>query len=249
MKVAIALLCLAAASCASTPGGRPIAILSAGAVEPGLRDALALFDTDTRVRTVVSFNTAPQIRERITKSEKFDMVIVPPAMMDAFAREGRISGERVALGSVGQGLAVRADAPLPEVSSVDAMKQALLAADRVVFNRATGGQYIESMLKKIGVYDEIARKTVRYDSAAQVMEHLAKGAGREIGFGPITEIRMQANQGVRLVAPLPAEVQQRNAYVASTLRDAANPKGAASLLRFMATPAAKAALAAGGVEP
>jgi molybdate transport system substrate-binding protein len=137
---------------------------------------------------------------------------------------------------------------VPDVSSVDAMKRALLTADAVVFNRATGGQYIESMLKKIGVYADIEGKTVRYDSAAQVMEHLIKSERREIGFGPLPEITMYTKKGVRLVGPLPAEVQQRNAYVASATRDAANGETAAALLGFLATPQAKAALAAGGVE-
>jgi molybdate transport system substrate-binding protein len=104
------------------------------------------------------------------------------------------------------------------------------------------------MLKKIGVYPGIEGKTVRYDSAAQVMEHLIKSERREIGFGPLPEITMYTTKGVRLVAPLPAEVQQRNAYVASATRDAANGETAAALLRFLATPQAKAALAAGGIE-
>jgi molybdate transport system substrate-binding protein len=248
MNCRIALLCLAIAGCAHTPGGRDATILSAGAVEPGLVAALTRFEQETGKRAAVSFNTAPQVRERLTKGEKFDIVIVPTAMMDGFAKEGRVAAERVMLGSVGQGIAVRAGAPLPDVSSVDAMKRALLAADAVVFNRATGGQYIESMLKKIGVYGDIERKTVRYDSAAQVMEHLMKSERRDIGFGPLPEITMYTKQGLRLVAPLPAEVQQRNAYVASATRDAANGETAAALLRFLATPQAKAALAAGGVE-
>jgi molybdate transport system substrate-binding protein len=248
MNCRIALLCLAIAGCAHAPGGSDATILSAGAVEPGLVAALTQFEKDTGKRAAVSFNTAPQVRERLTKGEKFDIVIVPPAMMDAFAKEGRVGSERAMLGSVGQGIAVRGGAPVPDVSSVEAMKRALLAADAVVFNRATGGQYIEGMLKKIGVYGDIERKTVRYDSAAQVMDHLLKGQGREIGFAPLPEIMLYTKKGLRLVAPLPAEVQQRNAYVASAMRDAANRETAALLLRFLATPQAKAALAAGGVE-
>src|SRR6267378_5727491 len=199
MNCRIALLCLAIAGCAHTPGGTDATILSAGAVEPGLVAALTRFEQETGKRAAVSFNTAPQVRERLTKGEKFDIVIVPTAMMDGFAKEGRVAAERVMLGSVGQGIAVRGGAPVPDVSSVDAMKRALLAADAVVFNRATGGQYIESMLKKIGVYGDIERKTVRYDSAAQVMEHLMKSERRDIGFGPLPEITMYTKKGVHLV--------------------------------------------------
>src|SRR5688572_5269093 len=224
-------------------------ILSAGAVEPGLLAAVALYQTESGRKVTVAFNTAPQIRERIEKKgDKFDVVIVPPAVMDAFAEAGRVEPERVMLGRVGQGIAVRAGAPVPDISSVEALKRAILEAESVVFNRATGGQYIESMLRKIGVYDQIEKKTTRYASAAQVMDHLLKGKGREVGFAPMTEIMQYKDKGLRFVGPLPPEVQQYNSYAASAMRGGANAQAAAALVKFLGAPAAKAALAAGGVE-
>ena len=221
-----------------------LTVLSAGAVEPGLRAALALYEK----KTIITFNTAPQIRERVEKGEKQDVVIVPPAVMDAFAEAGRVEAERAMLGRVGQGIAVRPGAPVPDISSVEALKRAMLEADSVVFNRATGGQYIESMLRKIGVYGEIEKKTTRYASAAQVMDHLLKGQGREVGFAPMTEIMLYKDKGLRFVGPLPAEVQQYNAYVASAMRGGANAQAAAALVKFLGSPQARAALASGGVE-
>lgn len=226
-----------------------VTVLSAGAVEPGLAAALRAYEKDTGSKVAVIFNTAPQIRERVEKKgEKYDVVIVPPAVMDAFAEAGRVEPERVTLGRVGQGIAVRPGAPVPDISTVDAMKRALLEAQSVVFNRATGGQYIESMLRDIGVYDEIEKRTTRYASAAEVMAHLLKGTGRELGFAPMTEIMLYKEKGLRFVGPLPGQVQQHNTYVASTMRGAANARTASALVRFLGTPAAKAALVSGGVE-
>lgn len=226
-----------------------LTILSAGAVEPGLRAALAAYRKETGGNVAVTFNTAPQIRERIEKKgEKFDVVIVPPAVMDAFMQAGRVESDRVMLGRVGQGIAVRPGAPVPDVSSVEAMKRALLDAESVVFNRATGGQYIESMLRRIGVYDAIERKTTRYASAGEVMNHLLKGKGREVGFAPMTEIMLYKEKGLRFVGPLPAEVQQYNAYAASPMRGAVNAPAAAALVRYLGTASARAALTSGGVE-
>jgi molybdate transport system substrate-binding protein len=220
-------------------------ILSAGAVEPGLRAALEAYGRPTSL----TFNTAPQVCERLEKTgEKYDIVVVPPAVMDTFAAAGRVEAARVTLGRVGQGIAVRPGAPVPDIASLAAMKRALLEAESVVFNRATGGQYIESMLRKIGVYDQIENKTTRYASAAEVMEHLLKGKGRELGFAPMTEIMLYKEKGLRFVGPLPAEVQRHNTYVASPMRGAQNAQGAADLVRFLGTPAAKAALVSGGVE-
>lgn len=221
-----------------------LTVLSAGAVEPGLRAALALHAAKTAVR----FNTAPQIRERVEKGEKYDVVIVPPAVMDAFAEAGRVEPERMLLGRVGQGIAVRPGAPVPDVSSVEALKRAMLEAESVVFNRATGGQYIESMLRKIGVYEDIEAKTTRYASANEVMDHLLKGRGNEIGFAPITEIMIYQAKGLRFVGPLPAEVQQLNAYVASPMGAGANPELAATFVRFLGGPVAKVAFRASGID-
>ena len=222
-----------------------VRVLSAGAVEPGLRAALALYRSDV----AVTFNTAPQIRERIeTKDEKFDVVVVPSAVMDAFAEAGRVETERAILGRVGQGIAVRPGAPVPDVSSLDALKRALLEAESVVFNRATGGQYIESMLRKIGVYGEIESRTTRYASAALVMDHLLAGRGREFGFAPITEIMLYKAKGLRFAGPLPSEVQHHNAYIAAPMRGTRDAHAAAALVRFLGTAPARAALAAGGVE-
>jgi molybdate transport system substrate-binding protein len=242
------LLCLMGAFM-NNAAAQDATVLSAGAVEPGLRAALALYEKEIGRKVAVTFNTAPQIRERVEKKgDKFDVLIVPPAVMDAFAEAGRVETQRVMLGRVGQGLAVRPGAPVPDVSSVDALKRAMLEAESVVFNRATGGQYIESMLRKIGVYDQIEKKTTRYASAGEVMDHLLKGKGREIGFAPMTEIMLYREKGLRFVGPLPAEVQQHNAYVAAPMRGAANAQAAAALIKFLGTPPAKAALAAGGVE-
>jgi molybdate transport system substrate-binding protein len=248
MRRFIALLsAIGIAGCAHPPSATGLAVLSGGAVEPGLHAALELYEKEAGGRVAVTYATTPQIRGRIeTKGEKFDVVIVPPATMEAFARAGRVSPERTLLGSVGQGIAVRPGAPLPDISSVEALKRALREADSVVFNRATGGQYVEGMLKKIGVYGEIESRTTRYASAGEVMDHLLGGRGREIGFAPIPEIMLYAKRGLRFVGPLPAEVQQRSAYVASPMSGAR--AGARDLVRFLGTPAAKAALAAGGVD-
>ena len=80
------------------------------------------------------------------------------------------------------------------------------------------------------------------------MDHLLKGSGNEVGFAPITEIMIYTKKGLRFVGPLPAAVQQRNVYVASPMSGAKNPQGAAELVRFLATPEAKRALVAGGVD-
>src|SRR5262249_23726533 len=154
-----------------------------------------------------TFNTAPQIQKRVAGGEAFDVVIAPPAALEQLAGSGKVGGERADVGRGGLGVAVRAGAPVPPIASPDALKRPAPEADSIVFNRASTGIYLENLFKRIGVYEQIEPRTTRYPDAGAVMEHVAKGKGREIGFGPITEILLHKDKGVNLVGPLPAEVQ------------------------------------------
>ena len=225
-----------------------IRVLSAGAVEPGLRAAAGAYAKQSGNEVKITFNTAPEIRKRIGAGEAFDVVIAPPAALGEFAGAGRISADRVGLGRVGLGVAVRPGAELPDISSSEALKRSVLQADSIVFNRASTGIYLENLLKKMGIYEEILPKTTRYVDAGAVMEHVLKGKGREIGFGPVTEILLHRDKGLKLVGPLPAEVQNYTAYAAAPMTAAARPELARAFVRYLGGAESKALFAAAGVD-
>src|SRR5262245_29691266 len=78
-----------------------IKVLSAGAVEPGLRAAAGAYAKQSGNEVKIMFNTAPEIRKRIGGGETFDVVIAPPAALDEFAGAGKLAAERASLGRVG----------------------------------------------------------------------------------------------------------------------------------------------------
>jgi molybdate transport system substrate-binding protein len=149
---------------------------------------------------------------------------------------------------VGAGIIVRSAAAAPDVSSVDALKRALLAADSVVYNTASTGLYLDKLFAKIGILEELKPKTTRYPDGASVMEHVIKGKGSEIGFGAITEIKMYEPKGLKLVGPLPADVQNYTSYEAVVMSGAPAADAARAVLKLLASPAGKAAFVSGGVE-
>jgi molybdate transport system substrate-binding protein len=223
-------------------------VLSAGALEPGMKAAAAEFQKASGHAVKITFNTAPQIRKRIGEGEVHDVVIAPPAVIDEFSKAGKLGQDRAAVGRVGMGVAVRPGAPVPDISSAEALKKSVLEAESLVFNRASTGIYLENLLKKMGVYDQIEKKTARYDDAAAVMEHVLKGKGREIGFAPITEILLHRDRGLRLVGPLPAEVQNYTSYAAGVMTGAPSGAAAQEFVRYLGTPAAKKVFVAAGIE-
>src|SRR6266702_858914 len=223
MKIATGLLLCAL--CTLTAGGAmaaEIRVLSAGAVEPGLRAAAAAFKKQSGHDVNITFNTAPEIRKRIGGGDA----------LDEFAGTGKVAADRASLGRVGLGVAVRPGAAVPDISSADALKRSVLQADSIVFNRASSGIYFENLLKKMGIYEQVEARTTRYPDAAAVMEHLLKGKGREIGFGPVTEILQHREKGLKLVGPLPPEVQNYTSYSAAPTTAAANSELARVVVRY-----------------
>jgi molybdate transport system substrate-binding protein len=232
-----------------TAAAAELRVLSAGAVEPGLRPVLAAFEKASGHRVVLSFASAPQIRERIGAGAAFDVVIAPSVVLDELESGARIDADRaqrVTIGRVGIGVAVRPGAPRPDISNVDAFKRTLQEADSVVYNRASTGLYLETLLKRLGL--DVQAKATRYADGAQVMAHVLHGQGREVGLGATTEILLLREQGLQFVGPLPPELQNFTVYRAAATAAPAERDAAQALLKLLASPQAQASFVAAGID-
>jgi molybdate transport system substrate-binding protein len=246
-KAVAALAGLALAAFSATAGAAELQVLSAGAIEPGLRAAAMAFERQGGPVVRITFQTAPELRKRMQADAPFDVVIAPPAAIAEFADAGKLGPARAQVGRVGMGVAVRLGAPLPDIGTAAALRQAILQADSLVFNRASTGLYLESLLKKDGSYAQVEAKSTRYPDGAAVMEHVIQGKGREIGFGAVTEILLYQKKGLVFVGPLPADVQNYTRYTAATLAAGAQQALAAQFTEFLSGPVGKPLFIAAGV--
>ncbi len=248
MKMLVIAACLGVAFLASATAAE-IKVLSAGAVEPGLARAAEAYRHATGNTVSIQFNTAPALVKKLAEGAVADILIAPPGLLDAQAKDGKVVADgHVLLGRVGAGILVRAGAPLPDVSTVEALKRALLAADTVVYNTASSGIYIEKMLDRIGIGGEVKAKTKRYPNGEAVMMHIINGKGNEIGFGAITEIKLFEPKGAKLVGPLPAEVQNTTTYGAAMFANASAKDAAKAFIAYLASPDAKKIFTDAGIE-
>jgi molybdate transport system substrate-binding protein len=224
-------------------------VLSAGAVEPGLRRAAEQFKRASGNEIKIQFNTAPQLAKRMAEGEVADILIAPPAVLDELAKNGKISMQgRVTLGRVGAGVVVRSEAPSPEIASTEALKRAMLSADSIVYNTASTGLYLEKLFERIGIAEQIKTKTTRYPNGEEVMNHIIKGRGNELGFGVITEIKLFEPKGLKLVGPLPPDIQNYTSYDAALISNAPSADAAKAFLTYLATSEAKQIFTAAGIE-
>jgi molybdate transport system substrate-binding protein len=232
---------------ASVAAGAEITVVSGGATEPGLNAAADAFQKETGHAVKITYNTTPQMLKRIGDGDIFDVVIAPPAAIKEFAAAGKVEENGVNLGRVGIGIMIRPGAPVPDISSAEAIKRDVLEAESVLYNRASSGLYIEGMLKKMGILAQAEAKATRYATGAETMDHVLRGKGKEFAFGPITEILTYKEKGLVLVGSLPAEVQNYTAYIAVPMTKSPNKEIAQAFVSFCGGPG-KPLFVSAGIE-
>ncbi len=243
MRIVAALLSCAIAGPAWADDVR---VLSA--VEPGLAKIAEQFRRETGNRVRLQFGTAPQLERRLN-SDPADVLICASGLMNDQLRRGKIEVDgHFIIGRAGVGVVVRSGALEPDIANLERFKRSLLGADSIVYNQASPGLYLEKLFDLLGIGEQLKSKTVRYASSAQVFEHVIGGKGSEIGFGAITEIKPFEPKGLKLVGPLPEQVQSSIAYAAGVVTEAPSVDVARDFVRYLGTPSAKAAFAAAGIE-
>src|SRR5262245_5572836 len=226
-----------------------LVMLSAGAMEPAVNPIVEEFRRGSGHAVNLEFGTAPELTDRLSRNQPGDILIAPTAVMDRAVRDGRAdSASRVELGKIGVGVFVRRGGRLPNLSSRDALRQAVLAATAVVYTQGSSVQYIETMLATLGVEVDIRGRVVRMADSDAASQLVALGSFGDLGFGAITAIKAHDTRGTQYVGPLPVELQNFTAYEAAVRQGARAPDAAAAFLTFVKTPAARKLLQSAGVE-
>jgi molybdate transport system substrate-binding protein len=223
----------------------PLRLLSAGALEPGVARALALWAAQGGGPVEHAFNTAPRIAERLAAGERFDVLFATKSVIDGLEKDGRLLAPRMPLGSVGVGIALRAGAPVPALGDEAGLRAAVAAAGAVVFNRASTGLYMERLFARLGMAEAVKGKEVRFPDGDAVLKRIASGQGTEIAFAAITEILLFRDKGVQFAGPLPAALQNRTSYAAALL---GTGEEARRFVAFMASGPVRAAMLEAGIE-
>lgn len=193
-----------------------------------------------------AFGPSPVIHKKVADGETADVLIIQPHFVGELVQAGKVvPGEPRVVGRVGVGLAVRADAPARDISTTEAFKHTLLNADAVIFNNVASGDYFATVLERLGIAETVKAKVMRLDPVA-VYDRVMQGKGYDIGVGGIPVIN--AMQDLRLLRPLPAEIQSYIVYAAAQITSSTSPQAGKIFIDFLASPAAKAAFAAHGVE-
>jgi molybdate transport system substrate-binding protein len=184
---------------------------------------------------------------RLERGETFDVVIMAAPALAALIKEGKVMADsRVDLVQSKIGMAVKAGAAHPDISTVAALKRTLLTAKSIGYSDSLSGVYLTTELfPKLGIAEQIKDK-LRKIEADPVGGFVAKGEV-EIGFQQISELRPV--QGIEIVGPLPPGAQMISVFAAGIPATSKQPEAAKAFIKWLASPAAYPAITKSGLEP
>jgi molybdate transport system substrate-binding protein len=228
-----------------------IKVLSAGAVQSMVEALGREFERASGTTLNLIFNTAGSLRDRVKSGEAADLVILSESIIASLDKSGMfVPGSIINLGRTVTGVAVREGAPVPDISTPAAFKQALLKAKTVAYTDpkagGSGGIMFAALLERLGIADEVNKKAVLGKRGSEVAHSIAEGRA-EIGTTFISEVLPV--KGVKVIGPLPGELHTANTYTAAIPAGSASRAAATALLRALTNPATRARWSAAGLEP
>ena len=187
------------------------------------------------------------IASRLKRGEAADIVIVADALLSQFIEEGLVLAEgRMAVARSSIGLAVRAGAPKPDVSSLDALRRTFLQAKSVAYSASVSGQYLTTELyQRLGIAEQMLPRSRHIGGGERTGAVVARGEA-DIAFQQMSELLPVP--GIAHITPLPPEVQKVSVFsagVGATTRDA---ELARKVIKFLASPEAAPAIIKSGLE-
>jgi molybdate transport system substrate-binding protein len=186
------------------------------------------FTSATGNEVELSFGTVGALQQRLDGGETADVVISGKPAIDTLDKAGKLAPKsRADIATVRIGVAVRAGASAPDISTPEAFRQALVDARAVAFSDAavggSAGVYLARMFGELGVADAIKEKGMPQQNGGEVARRVAEGKA-ELGMTLIAEI--VPIPGVRVIGPLPKPLGSDTTYCAGVMT-MSNARGAA----------------------
>ena len=251
-SAAVALFGVSILHFTGTADGAEIKVMNSGGFTAAYRDLAPECEraTGNKLDTAwgPSMGTTPDaIPVRIKRGEPVDVLIMVGYALGDLIKDGKVVADsRVDLARSGIGMAVRAGAPKPDISSVDAFKRALLEAKSIAYSDSASGVYVSSELfQRLGITDQVVGKS-KMIPAEPVGAVVARGEA-EIGLQQASELLPVP--GIDYVGPLPAELQKITVFSAGVAVGAKEPDATRALISCLASPAATGAIKKSGLGP
>ena len=224
-----------------------IKMLAAGSLKEIFLELVLPFESASGNKVVATWAGSAEIKKRIEAGEVFDLVLVGAPDIDAFIKNGKMApGSRVDIAKSGVGIAVKAGAPRPDISSSEAVKKAMLSARAVGYSAGASGVYVQRLFERLGVAAEMKDKSKQAPAGVRVAQLLASGEA-DLGFQQISELVHET--GIDYIGPLPADIQNVTNYSSAIGVGSSAAESVKALQAFLSAPSAAPVIRKNGMEP
>ena len=225
----------------------PLKLISSMATREILAELIAQYQATTSQTVVAEAAGGVDVAKRVLAGEAVDVVVLAANAIDQLIADGKLlAGSRVDLVKSGVAVAVPAGARRPDISTEDAVKQAVLAAKTLSYSTGPSGVYLLKLFERWGILETIKPRIVQAPPGVPVGSLVAKGEV-ELGFQQLSELINI--KGITVLGPLPPAIQTITTFSAGVSAASENVDAARGLLAFMAAPAAAATKRKQGMEP
>jgi molybdate transport system substrate-binding protein len=224
-----------------------VRVMAANALKEAHVELVAAFERSSGHKVTTVWGGTEGIAKRIADGEVVDVVIIAAPNIDRLIQAGKLTaGSRADVARSGIGVAVRSGLPRPDVSSGEAVRNAVLAARSVAYSSGPSGFYLADLFTKMGIAEQIRDKVKQPASGVQVGELVARGEA-DLGFQQVSELLHV--KGIDYLGPLPPDIQSVTVYSAGLHVAAPAPEAARALVRFLTAPEAGPVIRKIGMEP
>ena len=252
MAIHLRIVALAAAACLgmanlATPArAAEIVVVCSGAMTEILGELAPMFERATGHKVVRTFHPKGVVAAEIRSDMQVDLLLTNPDLIEDLVKEGKVvavSGQNFVQSFAG--VAVRAGAPKPDVSTVEGFKNAMLAAKTVSYSVGPSGLALVKMLERLGIGDQVKAKAVVVKPGERVGEYVAQGRA-EIGIQQLTELLPIS--GLEVVGRLPKELQEEIIYSTATPTTAKQTEAAKVFVAYLRSEAVVPGIKKMGLE-
>jgi molybdate transport system substrate-binding protein len=220
-------------------------VLAGGSLRSVLTELAPQFEQASGHKLVIDFDTTPNLIKAATSGEPFDLGVVPiDVFYDAAAKTH--FAPPVEFARVGYGVAVKAGAPKPDISTKQAFKKTLLDARSITFlPESAAGSYILRLFERLGIEEAMKAKTIAQAQPTGIIPAVVSGQAELAVFVN----NVLTAPGVDIVGPLPPGLQQELVFPAALSVDTKQKEAAKAFIDFLMSPAAVAVIKSKGMTP
>jgi molybdate transport system substrate-binding protein len=220
-------------------------VLAGGSLRSVLTELAPQFEHASGHKLVIDFDTTPNLIKAATSGEPFDLGVVPIDVFYDTAAKTHFAPP-VEFARVGYGVAVKAGAPKPDISTKQAFKKTLLDARSITFlPESAAGSYILRLFERLGIEEAMKAKTIAQAQPTGIIPAVVSGQAELAVFVN----NVLTAPGVDIVGPLPPGLQQELVFPAALSVDTKQKEAAKAFIDFLMSPAAVAVIKSKGMTP